>query len=170
VLKWLLGAILGVVTMLTPGTGLAGTKTNLQVARAFVLAHGCGSSDELLCGRSEGCASLSTAMSNSMWVESESFNALFGNCRAVDGRHQRVWFFVGRRVVGVDSPTSSREIVGLWRDSDTIAFLYVLYRRDDSNCCPSGGGAIVRFQWNGRRVVALDPMPPHQDFSIPLGR
>lgn len=42
------------------------------------------------------------------------FNALYGNCRAADGHNQRIWFFVGARFVGTDSPKSSAEIVGLW--------------------------------------------------------
>jgi hypothetical protein len=41
-----------------------------------------------------------------------------------------------------------------------VALMYVLYRRNDPNCCPTGGGKIVRFHWTGRRLVALDRIPP----------
>ena len=89
-----------------------------------------------------------------------TFNALYGDCGGGDGHDQRIWFFARSRFVGNDAPRSSAEIIGLWRNGDTIAFLYVLYRRSDALCCPTGGGAVVRFRWTGRRVVALDPIPP----------
>jgi hypothetical protein len=140
----------------------------LRAARAWVLANGCDPS-RLICGGSRRCSRLDASISN-VWNPSLSFNALYGNCRAVDDRDQHIWFFVNGRFVGTDSATSSREIVGLWRDSDTIAFLYVLYRRTDGNCCPTGGGRIVRFRWNGTKVRALDRIPPDQSVAIPLGR
>jgi hypothetical protein len=105
-----------------------------------------------------------------MWIHGWAFNALFGNCRAGDGRDQHVWFFAGPRFVGTDAPSSSKDVVGVWRDGDTIAFLYILYRRHDANCCPTGGGSIVRFRWNGKRVVAVDPLPTKQTGSVALGR
>jgi hypothetical protein len=48
--------------------------------------------------------------------------------------------------------------------------MYVLYRRQDPLCCPTGGGKIVRFRWNGRRFRALDRSPPRQNGNVPLGR
>ena len=54
----------------------------------------------------------------------------------------------------------NHEVIGLSRDHKTMAFLYVLYRRSDPECCPTGGGTIVRFRWNGKRVIRLDPLPP----------
>lgn len=95
-----------------------------------------------------------------MWTRGWKFNALFGDCGGGDGRDQRVWFFAGGRFIGNDAPNSSHEIIGLWRDLDTITFLYVLYRQSDAECCPTGGGSIVRFRWNGKRVVRLDQLSP----------
>jgi LppP/LprE lipoprotein len=95
-----------------------------------------------------------------MWISVFRFNALYGDCGGGDGRDQHVWFFVGKRLVGTDAPNSSHEVIGLWRDDTTMAFLYVLYRPSDPECCPTGGGTIVRFRWNGKRVVRLDPLPP----------
>ncbi len=145
-------ALIGLVLALTVGSASAGSDSNLQAARAFVRAKGCGAPD------------------TSMWMHGSTFNALFGNCRAGDGHNQRVWFFAGRRFIRTDARRSSKEVIGVWRDGDTIAFLYVLYRRDDSNCCPTGGGRIVRFRWNGSHVVVLDRLPRRQDGSIALGR
>jgi hypothetical protein len=94
-----------------------------------------------------------------MWMSGAAFNAIYGNCKAGDGTDQYIWFFVGRRFVGIDAHAPSKSIIGLWRDDKTLAFMYVLYRSSDPNCCPTGGGRIVRFRWNGKRVVALDRLP-----------
>jgi hypothetical protein len=94
-----------------------------------------------------------------MWMPSVSFNALYGNCNAGDGSDQRVFFFDRGRFVGTDGLGSSRGIIGLWREGDTIAFMYVLYKRNDPNCCATGGGAIVRYRLTGERVKRIDPAP-----------
>jgi len=94
-----------------------------------------------------------------MWFPGLRFNALYGNCRAGDGRDQHIWFFDRGRFLGTDAPKSSHWIIGVWRDAKTIAFLYVLYRQTDAECCPTGGGASVRFRWTGKRVARLDRLP-----------
>jgi hypothetical protein len=67
--------------------------------------------------------------------------------------------------------TRLKEIIGIWRDDQAMAFMYVLYRSGDPNCCPTGGGKIVRFRWNGKRVVALDRLPPSLSRTgVKLGR
>ena len=147
--RLLLGA-LGAVVLVggVSGAATASGDPNLARAMAFVRAKGCYSQD------------------TSMWMKGWRFNALYGNCRAGDGRDQHVWFFTGGRFIGNDTPTStkewnsSREIIGVWRDLDTIAFIYVLYRPSDAMCCPRGGGRIVRFQYAKGQVAALDPIPP----------
>lgn len=106
------------------------------------------------------CPTSEREISAHTWVSQFGFNALYGNCRAGDGRDQHVWFFEHGRFVGTDAPNSSHSIVAMWRDNRTMAFLYVLFRQSDPECCPTGGGAIVRFRWNGKRVVRLDPLPP----------
>lgn len=110
--------------------------------------------------------------SKNMWETDRTFrfNALYGDCGGGDGRDQRIWFFVGGRFVGTDARSSSGSIVGLWRDLNTIAFVYVLYRPKDPVCCATGGGAIVRFRWNGKRVVRLDPLPPRTASGSRAGR
>ena len=67
-----------------------------------------------------------------MWMAGQRFNALYGNCLAGDGRDQHIWFFSGGRFIGSDTrePDSSKDIIGLWRTGDTIAFMYVLYRTE----------------------------------------
>jgi hypothetical protein len=108
---------------------------------------------------------------SSMWMHDFAFNALYGNCMAGDGRDQHIWFFFRGRFVGTDTRDSSKEIIGIWRDDQAMAFMYVLYRSGDPNCCPTGGGKIVRFRWNGKRVVALDRLPPSLSRTgVKLGR
>jgi hypothetical protein len=107
------------------------------------------------------CPKSTVEVSTEEWMVGWRFNALYGNCLAGDGRDQHIWFFDGGSFVGADTrePFSSREIIGLWRDGDTMAFMYVLYRPSDPNCCPIGGGKIVRFRLRGEHVVRLDPLP-----------
>jgi hypothetical protein len=137
--------VLALAAFVVPGA-VAAQDPSLVQARAFV---------------DKRCPKDEREISSQMWIAGlGGFNALYGNCRAGDGRDQRVWFFERGRFVGVDASTSSHDIVGVWRDDRTIAFLYVLYRRSDPECCPTGGGAIVRFRWNGKRVARLDPLPP----------
>jgi LppP/LprE lipoprotein len=138
-------AVLGAASiLLVAATAAAAPRTSdLKAAQAFVARH---------------CypGSLRSA---ELWQVGWTFNALYGDCGGGDGHDQRVWFFAGRRFIGNDAPKSSAEIIGLWRDGTTIAVLYVRYRRADALCCPTGGGAVVRFRWNGHRVVRLDPLP-----------
>jgi hypothetical protein len=141
------GCVLLVVSALLAAAAAPAAKDpNLAKAEAFV---------------DKRCPADERQISAGMWEAGLRFNALYGNCRAGDGRDQHVWFFDRGSFLGTDAPDPSREIIGLWRDGRTIAFLYVLYRRSDPNCCPTGGGAVVRFRWyGGRRVVRVDPLPP----------
>ena len=96
-----------------------------------------------------------------MWQTDPAFhfNALYGDCGGGDGHDQRIWFFDGARFVGTDARMSSAGIVGLWRDLNTVAFMYVLYRPGDALCCATGGGTVVRYHWTGKRLVRLDSLP-----------
>jgi LppP/LprE lipoprotein len=95
------------------------------------------------------------------WEPSVPLNALIGTfAKSADGYNKRAFFFYRGRYLGTDSSAPSAQISELWSDDRTIALLYVLYRGSDPLCCPTGGGKIVRFRWNGRRLVALDRIPP----------
>ena len=110
--------------------------------------------------------------STSMWTKDRvfHFNALYGDCGGGDGHEQRIWFFRDARFVGHDAGRSSGDIMGLWGDVNTLAFLYVLYRPTDAMCCATGGGAIVRYRWEDGRVVRLDPLPPRTASKARPGR
>jgi hypothetical protein len=136
-------SILLAALLIAPGA-LASRDRNLRIAVGFVRSR---------------CPAPYRSINTTMWFKGAKFNALYGNCRAGDGYDRHIWFFVGSRFVRTDSRTPSRGILGIWRDDRTIAFMYVLYRPSDPNCCPTGGGKIVRFRWTGRRVRALDAIP-----------
>jgi hypothetical protein len=123
----------------------AAGSSNLRAAEHYVARH---------CHRG-------SVQSHSMWVADKEFkfNALYGDCGGGDGHDQRIWFFRDSHFVGHDDKQSSGEIIGSWRNLNTLAFLYVLYRPTDAMCCPSGGAVSVRYRWNGKKIVRLDPLP-----------
>jgi len=153
----LVTAALLVCSVLAVAPAARASDPNLVRAKAFVHKQ---------------CPAQYAEIQTDLWVAGSRFNALYGNCRAGDGRDQHIWFFAGSHFIGSDTrePDSSKDIVGLWRTGDTITFMYVLYRRGDPNCCPTGGGKIVRFRMEGNQVKALDRLPPHQLGSIQVGR
>ena len=143
--------------MLCVGSASAGKDANLLRAEAFVDTQ---------------CPALDRGIATNLWIAGWRYNVLYGNCAAGDGHDQHVWFFSKGRFIGADTrePDSSKEITGVWRDENTFAFMYVLYRRNDPNCCPTGGGKIVRFRIEDGHVKALDKLPPRQLGTIPVGR
>ena len=104
------------------------------------------------------------------WEPSFKLNVLIGTyAKSADGYNRRAFFFYRARYLGTDAKAPSSQLQEVWRDDRTIALLYILYTRDDPLCCPTGGGKIVRFRWNGSRLVALDPIPTN-DYDAPLHR
>jgi hypothetical protein len=97
----------------------------------------------------------------STWEPSFKLNMLIGTATgSADGYNRRAFFFYGNRYLGTDASAPSAQLQEVWREDRTIALLYILYRSNEPLCCPTAGGAIVRFRWNGSRLVALDPIPP----------
>ncbi|MHB2015746.1 MAG: LppP/LprE family lipoprotein [Candidatus Xenobia bacterium] len=81
------------------------------------------------------------------------------DARSGDGYAKKAFFFYKGRYLGTDTSQPSALLSLLWQNGDTVALMYVLYRPDDPMCCPTGGGAIVRYHWNGARLVPMDPIP-----------
>jgi len=113
-----------------------------------------------------------SVQSHAMWISDKqfTFNPIYGDCGGGDGHEQRIWFFHGSHFVGHDDKRSSADIIGSWRDLNTLDFLYVLYRPTDAMCCPTGGAVSVRYRWNGKKVVRLDPLPPRTASKSRPGR
>lgn len=116
------------------------------------------------------CPAVRTSNSE-MWERGVRFNALYGACGSM--HEEYVWFFDRGRFIGRDARKPSHEILGLWRDGRTLAFMYVLFRANrDAVCCATGGGAVVRFRLQAGRLVRVNALPPVQDWhgSVPIGR
>ncbi len=95
------------------------------------------------------------------WTPGNVLNALTATAKgSSDGYNQRAFFFARGRYLGVDAAEPSAQLREVWSDDDTVALLYLLYRGSDPLCCPTGGGAIVRFHWNGHRLQTLGRVPP----------
>jgi hypothetical protein len=75
-----------------------------------------------------------------------------------DGYAKRAFFFVGGRYLGTDTSDESAGIRVDGSDDTTVTLAYALYGPNDALCCP-GGTARVRYEWNGSRLVPLDPIP-----------
>jgi hypothetical protein len=88
---------------------------------------------------------------------------------SADGFTQRAFFFWQDTYLGTDTANPSAGVSEVWRDSDTVALAYSLYRADDGVCCPTGGATTVRFHWDGGKLAPLDPIPS-DNLKADLGR
>jgi hypothetical protein len=68
--------------------------------------------------------------------------------------------------LGTDTLNPSAQVRLGWRDSDTVALQYQLYRPEDPMCCPTGGAALVRYHWNGQALEPLDPIPSDDSTAV----
>lgn len=94
------------------------------------------------------------------WRPCSKYNAIIGVAAgSADGYNQRAFFFYGTRYLGTDASAPSAAIRYAGRTATTISIRYALYRPSDPLCCPRGGSKLVRFHWNGSRVVPLDAIP-----------
>ncbi len=88
---------------------------------------------------------------------------------STSGNGVQAFFFLRGIYLGTDTLAPSGSIAVGPTTSDTITLLYGLYRPTDAGCCPSGGTAAVRYQWNGTRLLPLDPIPTNNP-GAPLSR
>lgn len=82
---------------------------------------------------------------------------------SADGTAQRAFFFADERFVGTDTPDDSAGIRIASARPPVIALGYQLFNPKDPQCCPTAGTTTVRYRWDGRRLAALDPIPPSSD-------
>jgi hypothetical protein len=103
-----------------------------------------------------------TLANDAAWNPDATLSAVTGSMAGgATGRGMHVFFFVdGERYLGTDTLHSSNTVRITWWDDTTVAVEYVLYNDGDPGCCPTGGSAVVRFHWNGDRLVPLDDIPP----------
>ena len=92
--------------------------------------------------------------------ESGPLYVLTGTCaESATGYCQNAFFFYGNRYLGTDVSAIDIGVSIQWTTRDVAALSYPLYAPEDPHCCPTGGSRTVRFEWNGSRVVPIDPLP-----------
>jgi hypothetical protein len=76
-----------------------------------------------------------------------------------------LFFFVNGNVVGkagIGYLVAAKPL-----DDATFTASYKVLQATDALCCPSGGVATVRYQWNGNKLVRLDPLQGDQPLQLP---
>jgi hypothetical protein len=81
-----------------------------------------------------------------------------------DGR--RAFFFYNGRYLGTDAAGASANVSLAGYDGKTVTLRYMLY---EPGATEPAGDALTRYEWNGSRLVPLDPIPP-EDPNAPLSR
>ncbi len=97
---------------------------------------------------------------NTNFKYNQPFIALIGTCSgSVDGYCHKAFFFYNGKFLGNDSDSPSIDVGLKWINGNIIALDYTLYKKEDPLSSPTGGSAIVRFQYEGNAIKALDPIP-----------
>jgi hypothetical protein len=92
--------------------------------------------------------------------EATKLRVLLGVRTPSDSYDQRAFFFLRDRYLGTDARLPSARISLAAQADSTVTIEYTLYRRQDPLSDPTGGSASVRYHWNGKRLVPMDPIPP----------
>lgn len=89
--------------------------------------------------------------------------AFWGICKdSGDGKCQKVFFFIGSRLLGTDTSAPSSEINDVQPDgTGTIAVTYAHYLPQDPLCCPHGKPVTITYHWNGARLIPSGTPPGH---------
>jgi hypothetical protein len=72
---------------------------------------------------------------------------------------RRAFFFVKRQFIGHDTTTPSAKLRAGASDDTSVTLVYGRFAPGDRRCCPSGGLARVRYQWDGTGLSPTDPIP-----------
>lgn len=111
-----------------------------------------------------------TVGDTSTYSENQLLRVLIGTATgSADGYKKYAFFFARDKYLGPDTFYPSAGVSLAWQTNDTLALSYALYRPGDPLCCPAGGSAVVRFRWDGSRIVPLDIIPS-EDWKAPLSR
>ncbi len=106
----------------------------------------------------------------SSYDESQTLRVLIGTATgSADGYNQRAFFFLGDSYLGTDTANPSAQIAFGGEDGNVVTIVYTLYRPGDPMSRPTGGKVGIQYQWNGTRLVPLEPIPP-DDPAVELSR
>ncbi|HEU5002032.1 MAG TPA: LppP/LprE family lipoprotein [Actinomycetota bacterium] len=93
----------------------------------------------------------------STWVDANTLHVLHATPQGAAGAGgDTFYFFVNGALVGQYMFTQSEQAAPV--NSTEFSVTYAAYKPGDAVCCPSGGVSTARFQWNGSKLVSLDPM------------
>lgn len=91
------------------------------------------------------------------WVPGNTLHVLHATPEGAAGSGgDTFYFFVNGALVGQKMFTQSVQAAPV--SSTEFSVSYQAYKPGDAACCPSGGQATARFQWNGTKLLSLDPM------------
>lgn len=151
------------------GSGAAGTSgqptSTTRTAPAPAFVHG-GSAEAAGSAEAKAAAAVLaahgyTAGDLSQYHPGQTLRVLVGTrAGSTDGYNQLAFFFLGSRYLGTDSSQPSAAVRVVAQSDTEVTLAYALYRPHDTECCPSGGEARVRFQLDNGALVPLDPIPP----------
>ncbi|MCL5961803.1 MAG: LppP/LprE family lipoprotein [Chloroflexi bacterium] len=111
-----------------------------------------------------------TVFNTSTFNPGAILNVLIGTLTgSADGYNQLAFFFHSGNYLGTDTANPSAQVSVAWQTNDTVSLDYVLYRPNDPMCCPTGGGAHVRYFFDGTSLKPLDPIPS-DNWDAPLSR
>jgi hypothetical protein len=72
---------------------------------------------------------------------------------------RRAFFFNRRQFVGHDTTTPSAKLRAGPAEDTAVTLVYGRFAPGDQLCCPTGGSARVRYQWDGTALRPTDPIP-----------
>ncbi len=146
-------------TTTSPTTTAPTTPTRTEPAPAYVTpSGGTPAGDALQTAvtrlRGLGFAPVSTAT----FASDQTLHVLVG-ARTGSAHVQQAFFFSGAKYLGTDAAAASGTIAVTAHGDTDVTLRYGIYRSGDADCCPSGVPVSVRFELDGGRLMALDPIP-----------
>lgn len=86
---------------------------------------------------------------------------------AGDGGVQNVFFYAGRRFVGVAHDPNFRSVVIAAENGQSVTVKQYRYRTNDPNCCPTGGTRDYVFTWSAGHLLTRTTGPAHPAPTAP---
>ncbi|HEX4017354.1 MAG TPA: protein kinase [Frankiaceae bacterium] len=94
------------------------------------------------------------------WDPTAPINVILGTfTNSGDGYNNWAFFFAGGQYIGHDTTSPSMAVSIQGRTRSVITLSYTIYGPSDPTCCPTGGMQTVRYQWDGKKLTPLDPIP-----------
>ncbi len=145
-------------------TGQPTSTTRTAPAPAFL--HGGQAAEQATSAEATAAAAVVSAhgytpVALSTYHPNQTLRVLIGTRKgSTAGYNQLAFFFLGNHYLGTDSSQPSAAVHVVDQSDTEVTLAYALYRPHDTQCCPSGGQAVVHFQLDNGTLTPLDPIPP----------